>query len=296
MHCFAGVGRSKVRCRKWRFLIGVVVLVLALPGRSKAGAPGGAPAGAVSIFNSYIGAVEARLVEQHRSRDGFLAGEAADSQSEMRVRRGEVIVEMLTPPAGAELTGALLHHWRGTAFAAGARAEDFERMLRNFDGYPKYFSPQVLQAGLIAQNGDEVRGWMRVRERHMMTVVMDSSYEVRFGRLDGQHGYSASRSTRIAEVDQAGTSAERALGSGEEHGFLWRMNTYWSWEEGDGGVYVQVESVSLTRSIPRGLGWAVGPFVESIPRESLEFTLRAACNAVRSAGVERAVVAGERRR
>jgi hypothetical protein len=37
---------------------------------------------------------------------------------------------------------------------------------------------------------------------------------------------------------------------------------------------MQIESVSLTRSIPTGLGWAVGPFVESVPRESLEFTLR----------------------
>ncbi len=64
----------------------------------------------------------------------------------------------------------------------------------------------------------------------------------------------------------------------EEHGFLWRLNTYWSYEERDGGLYMQIESVSLTRSIPNGLAWIIRPFVESIPRESLEFTLRAACN------------------
>jgi hypothetical protein len=68
------------------------------------------------------------------------------------------------------------------------------------------------------------------------------------------------------------------VGSSEDHGFLWRMNTYWSWQERDGGLYLQVESVSLTRGIPVGLGWAVRPFVESIPRESLEFTLRASRN------------------
>jgi hypothetical protein len=59
------------------------------------------------------------------------------------------------------------------------------------------------------------------------------------------------------------------------------MNTYWSYEERDGGLYMQVESISLTRSIPHGLGWVVRPFVESVPRESLEFTLRSACNALR---------------
>jgi hypothetical protein len=44
---------------------------------------------------------------------------------------------------------------------------------------------------------------------------------------------------------------------------------------------MQIETVSLSRSIPDGLGWAIKPFVESVPRESLEFTLRATCNALR---------------
>jgi len=46
-------------------------------------------------------------------------------------------------------------------------------------------------------------------------------------------------------------------------------------------LYLQVEAVSLTRSVPRGLGWAIGPYVESVPRESLEFTLRSAVKALR---------------
>ena len=77
------------------------------------------------------------------------------------------------------------------------------------------------------------------------------------------------------------TAKERVLGPDEEHGFLWRMNTYWTFEERDGGLWMQVESVSLSRGIPVGLGWAVRPFVESVPRDSLEFTLRATCAAVR---------------
>jgi hypothetical protein len=59
------------------------------------------------------------------------------------------------------------------------------------------------------------------------------------------------------------------------------MNTYWSYEERDGGLYLQIESVSLTRSIPTGLGWLIGPFVESVPRESLEFTLQATRDALK---------------
>jgi hypothetical protein len=113
-------------------------------------------------------------------------------------------------------------------------------------------------------------------------VVMDTAYDVTFGRLDERHGYSISRSTRISEIGSPGTGAERELSADEAHGFLWRLNTYWSYEEKDGGLYMQIETVSLTRSIPRGLGWAVQPFVESIPRESLEFTLRSTCNGLRN--------------
>jgi hypothetical protein len=133
---------------------------------------------------------------------------------------------------------------------------------------------------------------MRVRQQHVIPVVMDTTYDITYGRLDMQHSYSSSRSTRIAEIHSPGSSSERALNANEEHGFLWRLNTYWSYEEQDGGLYLQIETVSLTRSIPHGLGWAIGPYAESIPRDSLEFTLRSTCNALRkqapSAVTERA--------
>jgi hypothetical protein len=231
---------------------------------------------AVSGFNSYTGQVEARLDRQHRGPEGFLA--PADST---RLRKGELIIERMTSSSGADLPGALLHHWRGTAFAARARAADFERLMKDFPAYPERFSPQVVRAKVTGEQGDQYKVLLRVRQHHVITVVMDTAYDTTFGRLDGQHGYSIARSTMISEIKSPGTSDERALTPGEEHGFMWRMNTYWSYVEKDGGLYMQIESVTLTRSIPTGLGWVIGPFVESIPRESLEFTLRSACDALR---------------
>jgi len=175
----------------------------------------------------------------------------------------------------------MLYDWRGTAFVPGATAADFERLMKDFNAYPQRFAPQVLQARVLAQQGDRIQAVMRVRQKHVITVVMDTAYDVTFARLDPQHGYSISRSTQISEIDAAGTASERVLSSSQEHGFLWRLNTYWSYQQQDGGLYMQIESVSLTRSIPTGLGWLIGPFVESVPRESLEFTLRATCNALR---------------
>jgi hypothetical protein len=231
---------------------------------------------AIAAFNAYVRFVESRLAERHRSPDAFLA--PADSD---RLRRGELVIEQIRPAGGPTLPGAMLHHWRGTAFAPGATAADFDRLMRDFGAYPQHFSPQVLEARVVAQQGNHLQAVMRVRQKHLITVVMDTAYDITFGRLDAKHGFSISRSTRVSEIDEPGTAKERALNASEEHGFLWRLNTYWSYEERDGGLYMQVESVSLTRSIPTGLGWVVGPFVESVPRDSLEFTLRATCDALR---------------
>ena len=231
---------------------------------------------AVAAFNAYTSAVESRLAQQHRSADTFVA---VDPLTNARLRNGELVLEQLTP-SSAKFPDALLHHWRGTAFVAGATAADFERLIRDFNAYPQHFSPEVLQAKVLTQTGDHMQARMRIRQHHVITVVMDTTYDVTFGKLDLQHGYSISRSTLIAEIDAAGTPAEHSLAGDDEHGFLWRLNTYWSYEQRDGGLYLQIEAVSLTRAIPLGLGWAIGPYVQSIPRESLEFTLRSARSAL----------------
>ncbi len=263
--------RRFVPSRKISMIVGVLLfldgprLLMAEPTRM-----------AVDAFNAYCGKVEARLAGEHRSAGGFIALEGGE---ERRLLGGEVVIERL--PGADEVSGAMLHDWRGTAFAPGATASDFERLMRDFEAYPQHFSPQVLQAKTIAQDGDHLQAWMRVRQRHVITVVMDSRYDITYGQVDARHGYSISRSTEIDEIEGAGTPEERRLTGNEEHGFLWRLNTYWSYEERDGGLYLQVEAVSLTRSVPRGLGWAIGPYVESVPRESLEFTLRSAVRALR---------------
>lgn len=227
---------------------------------------------ASAAFDRYVGEVEARTGPAHG-----LAG--VDAERMARLRNGEVIIERLTPQGGAAVPGALLHDWRGTAFVPEATVPQFENMLRQFTSYPAEFSPQVLEARLIGGADDQLQMQMRVRQKHVIAVTLDGTYDVRFGRLDPQHGWSTSQSSRIEEIGSDG----QPLSEEDEHGFLWRLDTWWSYEQRDGGLYVQIETVSLTRSIPAGLGWAVGPFVENIPRESLEFTLRAACSAARHA-------------
>ena len=88
-------------------------------------------------FNSYIAQVESRLEQQRRSATGFLAKAEWD-----RVRGGKQVIEQVAPSTGTDLPGAMLHHWRGTAFAPGAKAADFERLMKDFPAYPKRYAPQ----------------------------------------------------------------------------------------------------------------------------------------------------------
>ncbi|HEY9125537.1 MAG TPA: hypothetical protein VIM62_00335 [Acidobacteriaceae bacterium] len=232
---------------------------------------------ATAAFNAYAASIEARLARQHQSAASFLTLQ--------HLPITQPVIENLTP-SSRDFPGAMLHHWRGTAFAPGATAAQFEAILRNLSNYTKVFAPEVTKAGQLGgpekpSDANHIQAYLRLRQHHVLTVVLDSNYEIAFSALDPQHRSSLSRSTHIAEIASPDTSSEHALSPADEHGFLWRLNTYWSWEERPEGLYLQIETISLTRSIPPGLGWAVGPFVQSIPRESLEFTLRSACNALR---------------
>lgn len=235
-----------------------------------------APPDAIAAFNTYAALTESRLGQQHQFPASFLAN-LSGPQAIARLQHGNLIIEQLTPPT---VPGALLHHWRGTAFVPGATVAQLDHLLRDIPVYPEHFAPQITQAHILSQKPDHLQASMRVLQHHILTVALDTTYDITFAHLDPQHAFSLSRSTHIVEIASPKTPNEHALPSANDHGFLWRLNTYWSYEERDGGLYIQVESISLTRSIPRGLAWAIQPYTESIPRESLEFTLHSTLNAL----------------
>jgi len=200
-----------------------------------------------------------------------------------RLERGEVVSEQLTTPASpAEIAtpGALIHHWVGTVFIPGATLKQVLALVQDYDHQSQYYQPEVERSKLLARSGDDFKVYLRLKQTDVITVVLDTEYDVHYERLDANREASFSRSTRIAELVHADEAGEQALSPGGDHGFLWRMNSYWRFEETSRGVFVQCEAVSLTRDIPVGLGWLVGPFIETIPKQSLEFTLGATRKAV----------------
>src|ERR1700674_754194 len=148
-------------------------------------------------------------------------------------------------------------------------------MLQDYDHDSEYYNPQVLQSKLVEHSGNDFKIFLRLKRVQVVTVVLDTDYDVHFTTLDAGHAFSNSYSTRIVEVENAGEPQESYKPVGDDHGFLWRLDAYWRFYQADGGVYVQCNAISLTRDIPIGLGWLAGPFIENVPRESLDFTLTA---------------------
>jgi hypothetical protein len=114
----------------------------------------------------------------------------------------------------------------------------------------------------------------------LATVVLNDYSDVIETQLGNSRAQSASRSTRIAEVVNPGSPDEHERTDGEDRGYMWRLNSYWRIEEKDGGVYVQNESITLSRTVPVLLAWIVNPLVKSIPHDVLFHTLTNTRNAV----------------
>jgi hypothetical protein len=132
----------------------------------------------------------------------------------------------------------------------------------------------VIESQLLAHNGDEYDVLLRLYEKHVITVVLNSTYHIRYEMPDPKHLNVTSRSIRIAEVKDPGKSTTEEAAPGADSGFLWRLNSYWRFEAADGGVYARCEAISLSRDVPALLGWMLKGFIDSFPKESMANTLR----------------------
>ena len=265
-------------------LLGVMLMVAPGLVASKAAGPAAADLkqDTIATFNEYVKLTEARNQDDLRRGtsllwiDGLPEGERA--QAYEALKRGEVKIQKLQTLENGEkirCPGGMIHHWVGVVFVPGAKLQDVLGVLQDYDRHAQYYAPDVERSKTESHDGDHFVVLLRFRRHKVITVVLNTQHEVRYFPDSETREHSRSSAVRIAEVENAGKSDEREKAPGKDGGFLWRMETWWRVEERDGGVYVQSEVVSLTRDIPTGLGWLIGPFVTSIPKETLTFTLEA---------------------
>jgi hypothetical protein len=282
-------GLADIGCRALKALAVFLSLSPAFASSMSGGTPGLPELGTATIaaFERYVHLTDERNDTELKRGTGLLwvdnLPETERKTAYLALKSGQVKLEKLGTKENGELIrcpGGMIHHWVGLIFIPGAKAQDVLEVLEDYDHQSLYYAPDVERSEIKSRNGEHFRVFLRFRRHKVITVVLNTEHDIQYFRDAPGKAHSRSSATRIAEVENAEKSDEREKTPGDDDGFLWRMETWWRIEEGDGGVYVQSEVASLTRDIPTGLGWMIGPFVTSIPKESLTFTLEATRNAV----------------
>lgn len=166
--------------------------------------------------------------------------------------------------------GSLVHHWRGAIFIAGVTLDQALSVSRAYRDYPEIFRP-IITSTVLSESGDVLRVQFRIRESHAgVTATLDLWSNIRYVRIDATHAYGISTSDEILEVKDSGRPTERRLPAGRDSGYLWRAGTFTRFTEDDGGVYMEMETIGLSRPFPPLLGWVIEPIARRIGRRSVE--------------------------
>src|SRR5579872_1910855 len=235
-----------------------------------------------AAFDGYLAQAEARM-QNDLQPARFLYADARP-EWKTKLRDGELTIQSASAVNGGDeskIPGGTLQDWVGMMFIPGASIDEVKAVLQDYPNYKNIYQPKVTESKELARHGDEYEVFLRLYEKHVLTVVLNSTYRVRYDTLDNRRMQVTSRSTRIAEVRNAG-NPEREAPIGNDTGFLWRLNSYWRFEAADGGVYAECEAISLSRDVPLGLGWMIKGFLEKFPKESMLNTLRGTRDAVKA--------------
>ena len=217
-----------------------------------------------------------RYVEQAEERMN------SDTVRDPKLRGGEARIEAVDAAHNVNTPGAMIQDWVGTMFIPDATLAQVQSVLRDYAGYKGFYRPKVIESKQLANSGDEYNVLLRLCEKHILTIVLNSTYHIRYEMPDAKRLIVTSHSTHIGEVKDPGKSYTEEVAQGDDSGFLWRLNSYWRFEAADGGVYARCEAISLSRDVPPGLGWMLKGFLESFPKESMVNTLRGTSAAVRN--------------
>jgi hypothetical protein len=245
----------------------------------------------IDAWTRYTHETEARIEAELRSSPRFFAHDfiaLRESTLELQnLRQGKIVVKkMETRAAGGrdiDIPDGMIHHWRGSVLIPGASLNLVLDRLRN------PVSEEVLQEDVLASRvlnrlPDGYCLYLKLQRSKIVTVAYNTEHEVRYREQSRDRAWSSSKGVKIAELSDPNSAAELEKPQGRDHGFLWRLNSYWKYGQVPEGVLVECESISLSRGIPIGLEFLVRPLIDRVARESMERTLESMRQRIISAG------------
>ncbi|MBV9612903.1 MAG: hypothetical protein JO091_10545 [Acidobacteriaceae bacterium] len=237
----------------------------------------------VKVWQEYVGSATAAMRERLRPGVHFLKIDE-DRNWASKIRGGEILVFRGGSQSEIKVPSGLIHDWFGAGFVPRTTLNQVLSVLRDYDSYREFYCPTVVDSATLSTDG--------LKDRFSITIVNKSSFvETAFASdykclnvpVSDRRWYSISESTRIQEIVNYGRPSQHMLRDGQGNGLLWRVFSISRFEERDGGVYIEIEAIALSRDIPVSLRWLIEPIVRRVSQKSLITSLRQTEGAVRAA-------------
>jgi hypothetical protein len=223
----------------------------------------------LAAWNDYLQGANQRLQESLQERNPFLLADKNSGVME-RLRRGEVTVTPAVERNPQRVPSGLIHDWLVSAYIPNVRIESVLGVIRDYDDYKQFYKQTVIESRELGAAGGGEKFSMTLKNRSVMSnTAVEGDYQAIYTRLDEKRWYSTLSSSRIQEIENYRQTGERKLEEGEGTGYLWRMYTIARFEQRDGGVYVEIEAIGLSRDVPGSLRWMIDPMIRRISRNSL---------------------------
>jgi hypothetical protein len=234
----------------------------------------------VAAWDTYVQSVRSDL--QNRTRPGgrFL-WVAEDNERLAKVHSGEIVVAPASGSMPRRVPGGLIHHWVGSAFFPNAGLNDVLDVTQNYDRFQEFYRPSVIASRTLARSDSGDTFSMQLMNKvFFLKTALDADYHATNVRLNDRRFYSVSQTTRVQEIEDYGQPGERRIPEGEGGGFVWKLFSIVRLEQSDGGVYVEMEVVALSREIPSAVRLVVDPIVRRVSRNSLLTSIKQTQDAV----------------
>ncbi len=240
----------------------------------------------LAAFNRYREQTEARMDTDLRAGHFLYFERYPESRRQsidQQLRRGEFYLEplrTLDDDHRFPVPGGLIHHWVGIAFLPGATLQQAKAVLEDYDHQKENYFPDVRQSRLLSQSGNTREIFLQFYSKTLITTVFNVNMTSEITDHSATRTAVRSCSTRVADVEDFAKPDEHELRPADSHGYLWELCTWWHIEEKNGGTYIQVEAIELSRTVPFGFGWLINPLIHNVPRTFLSHLLNATKKAV----------------
>ena len=176
----------------------------------------------LEAFEAYIRRAEEEMEETLQGTAPSLWSQQQPDRAG-KVARGQIVAQFWSGRGPIKVPSGLIHDWIGAAFVPDSTIQEIFAVIQGYDNHKNIYKPEVVDSKLIRREGNDFLIYLRLLKKKIITVVLDTDHEVHYRPLGGTHWECRSYTTRIAEVENAGSKDERVMQPDEGYGFLWTV-------------------------------------------------------------------------